>query len=103
VVEDAFIASAEAEWLGIRDEVDFMAHGGEFNAEFGGHNAGTAVGGIASDADTHEAFFDWNLVRRGLDVGGGAEDAGVVKTAKHLLDGNGLAIRQGGRWQFVVP
>jgi hypothetical protein len=53
VVEDAFVASAEPEGLRVGDEVDFVAHWREFNAEFGGHHAGAAVGGIAGDADTH--------------------------------------------------
>jgi hypothetical protein len=35
-----------------------MAHGSQFDAEFGGYNAGAAVSGITGDADPHEAFFD---------------------------------------------
>jgi hypothetical protein len=31
-----------------------MAAGGEFHAEFGGDDAGAAVGGVASDADAHK-------------------------------------------------
>ena len=32
VIINAFVAAAEPEWLRIRDEVDFVAEGGEFDA-----------------------------------------------------------------------
>jgi hypothetical protein len=55
VIEDAFVAAAEAEGLRVGDEVDLVAEGGQFDAEFRGHHAGAAVGGIAGDADAHGA------------------------------------------------
>jgi hypothetical protein len=35
-----------------------VAAGGEFHAEFGGDDAGAAVGGVAGDADAHCLFFE---------------------------------------------
>ncbi len=46
-------AAGEAEGLRVGDEVDLVAAGGEFDAEFGGDNAAAAVGGITGDADLH--------------------------------------------------
>ena len=38
--------------------MDLVAEGGEFDAEFRGHNARTAVGGVTGDADAHGVFLD---------------------------------------------
>ena len=50
---DVGFAAGEAEGLRVGDEVDLVAAGGEFDAEFGGDNAAAAVGGITGDADLH--------------------------------------------------
>ena len=50
---DVGFAAGEAEGLRVGDEVDLMAAGGEFDAEFGGDDAAAAVGGITGDADLH--------------------------------------------------
>ncbi len=54
VVADVGFAAVEAEGLRVGDEVDLVAARGELDAELGGDNAGTAVGGIAGDADLHK-------------------------------------------------
>ncbi len=53
VVIDVGFAAGEAEGLGVGDEVDLVAAGGEFDAEFGGDDSAAAVGGITGDADLH--------------------------------------------------
>ena len=50
---DVGLAAGEAEGLRVGDEVDLVAAGGEFDAEFGGDNSAAAVGGITGDADLH--------------------------------------------------
>ena len=50
---DVGFAAGEAEGLRVGDEVDLVAAGGEFDAEFGGDDAAAAVGGITGDADLH--------------------------------------------------
>jgi hypothetical protein len=40
-----------------------VATGGEFHAEFGGDDAGAAVGGVAGDADAHRVCFRVSVVR----------------------------------------
>src|SRR5215831_492044 len=62
VVEDAIVASAESEGLGVRNEVDLVAGSGKLDAEFGGYDSGTAVSGITGDADAHAALFLQNSV-----------------------------------------
>ena len=56
VKEDIFLGGVEAHGQGIADEVDFVAARGQLHAEFGGDDAGTAVRGIAGDADFHASF-----------------------------------------------
>src|ERR1700733_1348701 len=53
VVIDVGFATGEAERLGVGDEVDLVATGGEFDAEFGGDDSTAAVGGVTGDADLH--------------------------------------------------
>ena len=50
---DVRVVGVHADRRGVGDEVDVVAAGGEFLAEFGGDDAGAAVGGIAGDADAH--------------------------------------------------
>ena len=53
MIEDAVVAPAEAEGLGVGDEMDFMTRGSEFDTEFSGHNPRAAISGITGDADAH--------------------------------------------------
>jgi hypothetical protein len=55
VETDVGFAAGEAEGRLVGDEVDVVAARGELDAELGGNDAGTAVGGIAGDADFHKA------------------------------------------------
>ena len=50
---DAVARSAEANGHRVADEMHIVPARGQFDAEFGGHHAGTAVRGIASDSDFH--------------------------------------------------
>src|SRR5271156_2493945 len=50
---DVGFATSETEGLRVGDEVDLVAAGGEFDAEFGGDDTAAAVGGITGDADLH--------------------------------------------------
>ena len=50
---DVRFASGEAEGLRVGDEVDLVASGSQFNAEFGGNYTTAAIGGITGDADLH--------------------------------------------------
>ena len=50
---DARIVGVHANGRGVADEMNVMATRGELHAEFGGDDAGAAVGGIARDADAH--------------------------------------------------
>ena len=50
---DVRIVGVHADRRGVADEVDVVPAGGELLAEFGGDDAGAAVGGIAGDADAH--------------------------------------------------
>ena len=50
---DVGFAAGEAEGLRVSDEVDLVAAGGEFDAEFGRDDAAAAVGGVTGDADLH--------------------------------------------------
>ena len=61
MVEDAGFASGEAKGLRVADEVNFVAEGGEFDAEFGGDYATAAVSGVTRNSDTHRSL-DWTLV-----------------------------------------
>jgi hypothetical protein len=54
---DVGLAAGEAEGLRGGDEVDLMAARGELDAQFGGHDAGAAVGGITGDANLHTFYF----------------------------------------------
>ena len=64
VKEDVFLGGIEAHRQGIADEMDFVAAGGQFHAEFGGDNAGAAVRGIAGDADFHASLTLTPRLRR---------------------------------------
>ena len=46
-------ARVETNWIGVGDEVDLVAAIGQFEAQFRGHDAAAAVGGITGDADVH--------------------------------------------------
>ena len=53
---DVGLAAGKTERRRRGDEVDFVAAGGELNAEFGGDDAGAPVGGVAGDADLERAM-----------------------------------------------
>src|SRR5271156_5574951 len=53
---DVGIVRVHADRRSVADEMDVVAASGKFLAEFGGDDAGTAVGGIASYADSHDRF-----------------------------------------------
>src|ERR1700722_9273686 len=61
VIKDALIAAVQAEWLRIRDEMDFVAESRELNAELGSDNARSAVGWKGSDSYAHEPFLIFNF------------------------------------------
>lgn len=66
VEKDARVVGIHADGRGVADEVDVVAAGGEFLAEFGGDDAGAAVSGIAGDADFHDRGSPWSsVVKRG--------------------------------------
>ena len=50
---DVGVVRIHADGRGVTDEMDLVAAGGEFLAEFGGDHAGAAVSGITGYADTH--------------------------------------------------
>jgi hypothetical protein len=50
---DIGIAVLQADGLRVADEMDVVAARGEFHAKLGGDDAGTAIGGVARDADAH--------------------------------------------------
>ena len=54
VIDDAVVPPAQPKGLRIRNEVDFVAPRGQFDAQLRGHHARTAVGGITSNADAHD-------------------------------------------------
>lgn len=51
---DVRVVRIHADGRRVADEMDVVPARGQFLAEFGGDDAGTAVGGIAGDADFHE-------------------------------------------------
>ncbi len=53
MVEDALLASGEAERLRVGDEVDLVSDGGQFDAELGGNDSTAAVSWIAGDSNLH--------------------------------------------------
>jgi hypothetical protein len=53
---DVGIIGVHADGRGVADEMDVVAPGGKLLAEFRGDDAGAAVGGIASYADSHDRF-----------------------------------------------
>ncbi len=53
MIEDVGRIGIEADGVGVADEVDLVAAGGEFHAEFGGDDATAAIRGVAGDADAH--------------------------------------------------
>ena len=55
VVVDARRVRVQPDGVGVGDEVDLVAAGGQFQAEFGGDDAAAAVSGIAGDSDVHLA------------------------------------------------
>src|SRR3989442_14943790 len=61
---DARVVGIHANRRGVADEMDVVAAGGQFHAEFGGNDSGAAVGGIASDADAHMGCSASPLMRR---------------------------------------
>lgn len=50
---DSRVVGVHADRRGVGDEVNVVPPGGEFLAQLGGDNAGAAVSGVASDANTH--------------------------------------------------
>jgi hypothetical protein len=97
VIENPVITTAEAEGLRVRNEMDFVAGRGEFDAEFGSDDSGAAVCRITGDADAHCAA----LQSAGFDGSGGAcldwtfyervkmqkvhEDARLLRQAKDTI------------------
>jgi hypothetical protein len=51
--ENIFGSLVQADGHGVTDEVDFVASGREFDAEFCGHHARAAVGWVTGNADFH--------------------------------------------------
>ncbi len=58
------VSGIQPDGVGVADEMDFVAAGGQFQAEFGGDDAAAAVSGIASDADVHFASVALNRTQR---------------------------------------
>src|ERR1035437_3995452 len=56
VIVDAVVPSAEPERLRIGNEVHLMSERGQFDAQFRGHHARAAVGGITGNANAHKPF-----------------------------------------------
>ena len=52
---DALAVAVHADGRGVADEVDVVTSSGKFLAEFGGNDAGAAVGGVAGYANAHGA------------------------------------------------
>src|ERR1700679_2974662 len=50
---DVLFTAAKTERLRIRDEMDLVSGGGQFDAEFGSDDAAASVGGIAGDSNLH--------------------------------------------------
>ncbi len=78
VEEEVGLVGGEADGAFVADEVDFVAGGGEEDAELGGDDAAAADGGVADDADAE----------------GGHEDAGGVSFTRRR--GGAEARRRGG-------
>ena len=53
VEKDPIARAGQADGHGIADEMNLMAASGEFDAQFGGHDARTAIGRVAGDPDFH--------------------------------------------------
>ncbi len=53
VIVDARSPRIQADRIRVGDEVDFVPALGQLQAQFGGHDAAAAVGGIAGDSDFH--------------------------------------------------
>jgi hypothetical protein len=51
---DVRVVGVHADGRGVADEMDVVSARGKLLAEFGGDDAGAAVGGVAGDADFHE-------------------------------------------------
>src|SRR5260370_14911917 len=54
---DVLPVAVHANRRGVADEMNVVAARGKFHAEFGGDDAGTTIGWIASNADAHVARF----------------------------------------------
>src|SRR6266478_522902 len=54
---DVRIVGVHADRRGVTDEMNVVAAGGEFHAEFGGDDARAAVSGVTGDADAHKMCF----------------------------------------------
>src|SRR5579859_3565368 len=55
VEEDVRVGEVHADRRRVADEMNVVAAGGKFLAEFGGDDAGAAISGITGDADAHGA------------------------------------------------
>jgi hypothetical protein len=70
--------------------MDFVAERGQLDAQLGSDDSGTAVCGVTSDSDAHEAFLI-RFYRYVMDVWDAEDDAGNQRTE--------LANRRLARWQ----
>ena len=60
--ENVCVGLAQANGHCVADEVNFVASRSQFNAEFGGHHARTAIGRITGNANFHAGLVHW-LIR----------------------------------------
>ena len=59
---DVRVVGIHTDGRSVADEMDVVAPRGKLLAEFGGHDAGAAVRGIAGDSDFHERGSPWSSV-----------------------------------------
>ena len=87
------LTAGETEGLGVGDEVDVVSACGEFDAEFGGDDAGASVGGVTGDTDSsglHGLMYpfqlqvelhDFFVAGVGSELSGCSEDAEGTETS----------------------
>jgi hypothetical protein len=59
---DVRLGFDQADGLGVRDEMNFVAALGKFETEFRGYDAAATVGRVTGNSDIHEGFLSvrWN-------------------------------------------